>query len=89
MKKFITPTLISVLMITLFSSCAINRNYQAKKGLHYTGTYTVREVDGKEVKFKEVAGTYKVDSDTLKQGDRITINVVRKKCFFGTELSKN
>lgn len=42
-----------------------------------TGTYTVISKRGDVVSFKEVSGHYKINSDTLKAGDKININVVR------------
>lgn len=77
MKKTLSLLKFSI-ALAIFSSCAINKNYQAKSGLRYTGTYTVQSVNGKNVTFKEIPGiNYTVDSDSLKVNDRIKINVVR------------
>lgn len=77
MKRLRSILIFSFVPMIIFSSCAINRNYQARAGLHYSGTYTVKAIRGSQVQFKEVAGIYRVDPATLKPGDRITINVIR------------
>ncbi len=66
MKKIITP-----LALLLLCSCAAPRLT--------TGRYTIKGINGHDVAFVEVPGWYNIQSDTLKIGDKITINVIKRK----------
>lgn len=42
-----------------------------------SGTYTIKQIYGASVSFKEIDGKYFLMSDTLKVNDKITMNVIR------------
>lgn len=69
-----------LILALLFSSCAsVNKaHYQKIHPLSKTGSYTIKSLKNNVAKFNEVAGEYIVLSDTLKKGDTIKINVIRK-----------
>lgn len=73
--------LMLLLPVFIFMSCSITgpEHYQRIHGLTFSGTYTVKSVKNNAIKFKEFPGEYVLDSDTMKPGDRVTINVLRRK----------
>lgn len=64
-------TIIAMLAVILFS-CS------TEKALHQSGTYKIKTKEGNVTTFEGVKGEYQVPNDTLKAGDKITINVIRK-----------
>ncbi|MEO7767601.1 MAG: hypothetical protein ABIS01_09250 [Ferruginibacter sp.] len=75
--------LIFLIIVMVHASC------NTTQYLHQSGAYTIKNREGDVTEFYEVKGKYNVISDTLKENDKIIINVIKAGNFKRSGKMKN